>query len=303
METILRDFLSVTNYPIVSFLTKYVEFSQNNYSDIYSYFSGEKDDVSQESIANMNWLLSECSRIMSIFKSFENKLNNCGYWELMELIDDITTELEKLKKTPKYARTVKTKTSYKRTVQYNSQIGGGVTVEDIASDLTMQESTEWQSILQENDIKEFDWEIDKIRSVNAFTSGSFTPASTIIDQPIGDRVYGSDIYQVIGFKDGDLILVTGKANLEQKIGILLNLKRGDVPELPLFGKNPFLNGSTTKEFSIIGMVNDIKKTFMQNDLFDDVSVSGLGSSESEFDTLTLAIKTIYKSETFKDIAI
>lgn len=303
METILRDFLSITNYPIVVFLTKYVEFSQNNYNDIYNYFSGEKEDVSQESMSNLNWLLGECSKIISVFKSFENKLNNCGYWELMELIDNINTELEKLKKTPKYARTVKTKTSYKRTVQYNSQIGGGVTVEDVANDLTMQESTEWQRILQENDIKEFQWEIDKIRGVNAFTSGSFTPASTIIDQPIGDRVYGSDIRQTIDFKNGDLILVTGKLNLEQKIGILLNLKRGDVPEFPLFGKNPFFNGSSSKEFSIIGMVNDIKKTFLQNDLFDDVSVSGLGSSESEFDTLTLAIKTIYSNETFKEIRI
>lgn len=303
METILRDFLSITNYPIVVFLTKYVEFSQNNYNDIYNYFSGEKEDVSQESMSNLNWLLGECSKIISVFKSFENKLNNCGYWELMELIDNINTELEKLKKTPKYARTVKTKTSYKRTVQYNSQIGGGVTVEDVANDLTMQESTEWQKILQENDIKEFQWEIDKIRGVNAFTSGSFTPASTIIDQPIGDRVYGSDIRQTIDFKNGDLILVTGKLNLEQKIGILLNLKRGDVPEFPLFGKNPFFNGSSSKEFSIIGMVNDIKKTFLQNDLFDDVSVSGLGSSESEFDTLTLAIKTIYSNETFKEIRI
>lgn len=303
METILRDFLSITNYPIVVFLTKYVEFSQNNYNDIYNYFSGEKEDVSQESMSNLNWLLGECSKIISVFKSFENKLNNCGYWELMELIDNINTELEKLKKTPKYARTVKTKTSYKRTVQYNSQIGGGVTVEDVANDLTMQESTEWQKILQENDIKEFQWEIDKIRGVNAFTSGSFTPASTVIDQPIGDRVYGSDIRQTIDFKNGDLILVTGKLNLEQKIGILLNLKRGDVPEFPLFGKNPFFNGSSSKEFSIIGMVNDIKKTFLQNDLFDDVSVSGLGSSESEFDTLTLAIKTIYSNETFKEIRI
>lgn len=303
METILRDFLSITNYPIVVFLTKYVEFSQNNYNDIYNYFSGEKEDVSQESMSNLNWLLDECSKIISVFKSFENKLNNCGYWELMELIDNINTELEKLKKTPKYARTVKTKTSYKRTVQYNSQIGGGVTVEDVANDLTMQESTEWQRILQENDIKEFQWEIDKIRGVNAFTSGSFTPASTVIDQPIGDRVYGSDIRQTIDFKNGDLILVTGKLNLEQKIGILLNLKRGDVPEFPLFGKNPFFNGSSSKEFSIIGMVNDIKKTFLQNDLFDDVSVSGLGSSESEFDTLTLAIKTIYSNETFKEIRI
>nr|DAS96466.1 MAG TPA: hypothetical protein [Caudoviricetes sp.] len=303
METILRDFLSITNYPIVVFLTKYVEFSQNNYNDIYNYFSGEKEDVSQESMSNLNWLLDECSKIISVFKSFENKLNNCGYWELMELIDNINTELEKLKKTPKYARTVKTKTSYKRTVQYNSQIGGGVTVEDVANDLTMQESTEWQRILQENDIKEFQWEIDKIRGVNAFTSGSFTPASTIIDQPIGDRVYGSDIRQTIDFKNGDLILVTGKLNLEQKIGILLNLKRGDVPEFPLFGKNPFFNGSSSKEFSIIGMVNDIKKTFLQNDLFDDVSVSGLGSSESEFDTLTLSIKTIYSNETFKEIRI
>ena len=303
MEAILRDFSSITNYPIVVFLTKYVEFSQNNYNDIYNYFSGEKEDVSQESMSNLDWLLDECSKIISVFKSFENKLNNCGYWELMELIDNINTELEKLKKTPKYARTVKTKTSYKRTVQYNSQIGGGVTVEDVANDLTMQESTEWQRILQENDIKEFQWEIDKIRGVNAFTSGSFTPASTVIDQPIGDRVYGSDIRQTIDFKNGELILVTGKLNLEQKIGILLNLKRGDVPEFPLFGKNPFFNGSSSKEFSIIGMVNDIKKTFLQNDLFDDVSVSGLGSSESEFDTLTLSIKTIYSNETFKEIRI
>ena len=303
MEAILKDFSSITNYPIVVFLTKYVEFSQNNYNDIYNYFSGEKEDVSQKSMSNLDWLLGECSKIISVFKSFENKLNNCGYWELMELIDNINTELEKLKKTPKYARTVKTKTSYKRTVQYNSQIGGGVTVEDVANDLTMQESTEWQRILQENDIKEFQWEIDKIRGVNAFTSGSFTPASTIIDQPIGDRVYGSDIRQTIDFKNGDLILVTGKLNLEQKIGILLNLKRGDVPEFPLFGKNPFFNGSSSKEFSIIGMVNDIKKTFLQNDLFEDVSVSGLGSSESEFDTLTLAIKTIYSNETFKEIRI
>lgn len=306
MKTIIIEFEKVTKYPLVKFLTKYRDFMVNSYPKINRYFSGETVGIEVVHLRLLEELTAECKDVLVQFQNFSNKFSNCGYWELMDYIDDLNNTIEKINKLPKFRRTSLTKKGYKPYIQMQENVGGFRTVEDVADTVKAvnDDDTNWVDLMTNNDMDEGDWEIDGLTRMNVFINNNFdVVVTTILDRPIGKRIYGRDIRKKIEFKDNDLVLVEYEDNIEQKCNILLELNRGDVPEDKLFGKNGDLfNGVSFKQFSYPVLISEVRNNFMQNDLFEYVEITGFDYVEGDV-FANVEIKTKYDYKTEKRITI
>jgi hypothetical protein len=306
MEQIILDFENITKYPLLNFLIVYKDFIVDSYSEIERYFSGKTDNIDNKHLKSLNNITIESGKILSIFKSFSGKFENCGYWELMNLIDELNTTIEKINKLPKFRKTSLTKKGYQPVIQISGSVGGFRTMEDVANSVKTvnNDNTEWVDLMLGNDLNEEDWEIDTLSQVNVFVINNIDiVVNTILDQPIGKRIYGIDINRSIDFDDNDLSLKIYEDNIEQKCDILLELNQGDVPENLNFGKNINLyTGSSVKQFLYSELAQDIENTFLQNDLFESVELTDFSFNQGSIQS-KCNIKTKYDYKTEKTITI
>lgn len=302
---VINEFEQVTKYPLKAFLRKYADFMTGGYREIKRYFGGETVNVSNESVTTLRDLTIECRDVLAQFKNFANKFSTCGYWELMDYLDDLNNTIEKINKLPKFLRTSLGKRGYTPSVQIESTVGSKRTIDDVASTAKElnRDNMSWVDLMLQNDFNEADWEIDSLRGLNVFVNNrSQIVVTTIIDQPIGKRVYGTDILRKIGFSENDLELAVQIDNVEQKCVILLELVRGDVPENMLFGKNPAFFGANAPLVNYSEVVTDIVNTFMQDDLFASVNVTDI-SFDNGSATMKVEIQTKYDYKTEKTITV
>lgn len=306
IETVVIEFEKVTKYPMLNFLRQYQDFMLNSYSAINSYYSGQLESIDNSHLISLKNITSECKNLLSYFKNFANKFSTCGFWELMELVEELNTTIEKINKLPKFRRTSLTKRGYMPYIQIQGSVGSMRTMEDVANSVKQinRDNTNWIDLQLSNDMNESDWDIDKLTAMNVFVNNqNDIVVTTILDQPIGKRIYGKDVSRKINFIENDVQIKTYQDNIEQKCDILLGLNRGDVPENMLFGKNLELTvGVAVKQFAYPALVKDIQETFMQNDLFEYVEVTNFQFSEGDME-ITCSIKTKYDYKTEKKIVL
>ncbi len=304
LENVIIDFQKVTKYPLIDFLTRYRNFMLNSYPVLDAYFSGKTDKIDNEHLTNLKTITEDCKDVTVQFKNFANKFSSCGYWELMDYLDDLNNTIEKINKLPKFRKTSLTKRGYQPFIQVASTVGGMRTIDDVANQVREinKDNTSWIDLMLSNDLNETDWEIDNLTPINVLINNrTDVVVTTILDMPIGKRIYGKDINRKITFIDNDLLTVEYQANVEQKCDILLELNRGDVPENMLFGKNT-LPGVTMKQFMYAELVSDIQNNFLQNDLFENVNILNF-TFENGSMTAVVEIKTKYDYKTEKQIVI
>lgn len=306
MESIVIEFQEVTKYPLVEYLTNYRNFMLNSYPEIDRYFSGETTSIDNSHLIALRNLTNESSNCMAQFKNFANKFSKCGYWELMEYISSLEDTIDKINKLPKFRRTSLTKRGYKPVIQVATDVGGFRTMEDVANSVKNlnQDNSDWVGLMLGNDLNETDWEIDELTSLNVFINNTVdVVVNTILDQPIGKRIYGKDINRKITFVDNDLDVKIWQDNIEQKCDILMSLKRGDVPENMLFGQNAELTiGVTAKNFAYPELVKNLQNTFLQNDLFQYVEVTKFEYENGSM-YMYCEIKTKYDYKTERKIVV
>lgn len=296
---IANEFQNITKFDLLQFFTDYRDFLQNDYPDVYSYYSGETESIDVNKLNSLSSLLSKCNDLTRTFQTFAGKLGNVGYWELQQYCQDLKDTLERINKLPKYCRTSKSCRGYKPYIQVNEDIGGMKTTQDLSEQLG--DISEAELILN-NDLKEEDWEIDKLSQVTAFIDNSTNlVVDTIIEQPIGKKIYGCDINRKISFSDNDLSIVKYEDNVEQKCEILMELNKGDVPEMPNFGKN-VISGNSYANYNYAELISDIQDNFLQNPLFYSVDIVDINYRESDI-YVTCEIKTKYVYSTTKSVKI
>lgn len=294
---IVVEFENVTKFELLKYFEDYRDFMQNDYSYISSYYKGETSSVDSVHVVNLNSLRSRSKVLLQQFINFSNKLSNCGHWELQEYCQDLNDTLEKITKLSKYNRTSKSKRGYQPYIQTQAEIGGMKTIQDLAQEIDSDGINEI-SLIIDNDLSESDWEIDKLSPITAFINNQTDiVVESILEEPIGNKVYGKDIDKKVTFFNNDLSIKEYEDNVEQKCDILLELNRGDIPELPNFGKN-MLQGSNVANYNYAELVKDLQSVFLQNDLFESIEVSEVSFSQSDL-YVTCSIRTKYSYSTVK----
>ena len=305
IESIVIEFEQVTKYPLLDFMREYRDFMKYSYGAIERYFSGAVESIDNSHINALKKITRDTQDVLQQFKNFANKFEKCGYWELMDFIDELNTTMEKINKLPKFKRTVLSKRGYTNNVETQSTVGGFRTIDDVANAVNSRNSDNfgWVDLMLNNDMDEVDWEIDKLSGVNVYYSKRKINVTTIIDMPVGKKVYGKDFNRKLAFANNDFELVSEEANIEQKCDIILSLKQGDVPENMLFGVNPFFLGGNVASYNILEIVRQIHASFQQNDLFESAYVTDIKYDEAGNLLITVNIKTKYEYSIEKQITL
>lgn len=297
---VANEFENITKFELYQYFKDYSDFLQSDYSAVYSYYAGKTESIDNSKLTTLSSLLNRSNNLARIFQEFAGKLGNVGHWELQQYCQDLKDTLERISKLPKYCRTAKTCRGYKPYVQVNEDIGGMKTIQDLADQLG-NGITENELILN-NDLEESDYEIDKLSTITALVENQTNVVvDTIMEQPIGKRIYGQDINRKICFDDNDLGVVKYEENVEQKADILLEINKGDVPEIPSFGKT-VISGSTYNGYNYSSLVSELRENFLQNSLFDSVTVTDIDYKNGDL-YITVNIQTKYVYSTTKDLKI
>lgn len=296
---VANEFENITKFALLQYFQDYRDFLQNDYSDVYAYYSGSSESIDSSKINKINSLLTRSGNLTRTFQSFSGKLGNVGYWELQQYCQDLKDTLERISKLPKYLRTSKSCRGYKPYIQVGEDVGGMRTIQDVADKIG--NITEQELILN-NDLKEENYEIDKLSQITAFVNNqNNVVVTTIIEQPIGKKIYGKDINRKITFLDNDLSIVQYESNIEQKCDVLLGLVRGDIPEFPALGKNVSSIGSYSN-FNYAELISDLKDSFFQDDMFENIEIVDIDVKDGDI-FVTCNIKTKYVYSTTKSVKI
>lgn len=296
---IANEFQDITKFELLQYFTDYRDFLQDDYPDVYSYYSGNSEEIDVQKLTNLRNLLTRSDDLIRTFQTFSGKLGNVGYWELQQYCQDLKDTLERVSKLPKYCRTSKSCRGYKPYVQVKEDIGGMKTMQDLAEQLG--DVTE-QDLILNNDLEEGDYEIDQLSQVTAFVDNTTNVVvDTILEQPIGRKIYGRDINRKITFADNDLATVEYEDNVEQKSEVLLELNKGDVPEMPNFGKN-IISGQSYSSYNYAELVSDLKDNFLQDDLFLSIDITDITTENGDI-YVTCEIRTKYVYSTTKSVRI
>lgn len=297
LAEIADKFQKITKFDVYSYFTDYADFMRNQFPSVRAYYAGESESINGDYIDNLNNLLKRSEDVLKLFTTFGTKLGNVGYWELQNYCQDLYDTIKKVTILPKYLRTSKTPRGYKPYVQVDFNVGGLRDFRDIAQRINSDEVTE-QSLILGNDFEEEDYEIDTLTSAKAFVENQSRGivVKTILEEPIGEKVYGKDILRNISFSDNDLSVVKYTDNVNQKIEIILSMLQGDVPEMPNMGRRGAI-GENFSNYSYPELVRDIQDSFLQDDLFSSVEFDELKVVEGDiYATLNIMTKYIYAAK-------
>ena len=298
---IVSDFENITKFALLDYLEQYRDFMQNDFSYISSYHNGDTASVDSSYISNFNSLRTKSKTLMQQFINFSHRLSNCGFWELQEYCQDLNDTLEKITKLPKYYRTSKTVRGYQPYIQVKRNIGGMKTVKDLSEEISSNGVSDICLII-DNDLQEKDWEIDQLSAVTAFVNNQVdVVVETILEQPIGNQIYGKDIARKITLEYNDIAVKKYEDNVEQKCDILLELERGNIPEMPAFGKNP-LQSTNMANYNYAELVKDLQSVFLQDDLFESIEVTNVEFKDGDL-YVTCSIQTKYSYSTVKTLRL
>lgn len=295
ISEIASKFQNITKFDLYRYFIDYADFMRNMFPYVRAYFAGESESVNSTYMERMNDLMERSDTLIRIFQTFGAKLGNVGYWELQNYCQDLRDTIYRVSKLPKYLRTSKTSRGYKPYVQTNFSVGGLRDFRDISAAINNSDITE-ESLILNNDFEEEDYEIDDLTTAKAYVRNNTGVAvKTILEQPIGNAVYGRDIDCKITFELNDLAVKEYEDNVEQKIKILLELIAGDVPEFPNFGRSKTA-GDNLSDFNYADLLREVQSVFLQDDLFLSVDIENIRIQDGDiYVTLNILTKYIYST--------
>jgi len=299
------EFQKITKYPLIFFLEKYSYFNENCLTDLKAYFSGSTTSIDNDKLQMLSSLIEDNANLISVVNNFSNKMNDCGFWELLDYLESLNDNINKIAKLPKYYHVTKTVNGYKPVKEITGSVGGMKTFEDVENELkydNFDNEASWVDIMRNNDIEETDWEIDELKQVKYTTNSVSVQVNTIIDVLKGDNVYGKDISKKIAFEQNDLEIVKYLENIKQKSLVLLNLKKGDVPEIVDFGVDNKFLGSNVKSFSYHEIFTQIENNFLQDDIFSGIEIYNLKFNGDSLE-IEVNIKTKYDYSLIQNLNI
>ncbi len=294
LSDIANKFQEITKFDLYQYFVDYADFMRNQYSSIHAYYSGRSESINGDYVNNLNNLVKRSDDLLKLFITFGPKMGNVGYWELQNYCQDLYDTIKKVTLLPKYLRTSKTPRGYKPYVQIDFTVGGMSDFRDIAQRINSNEITE-ESLIIGNDFEEEDYEINELKNAKAFIENQNRGivVKTILEEPVGNKVYGRDINRNIGFSNNDLNIVEWEDNVLQKVEVILEMVQGDVPEMPNMGRRKTI-GDNFSNYSYPELVRDVQGSFLQDDLFDSVDFEDISINNGDiYATVNIVTKYIY----------
>lgn len=294
------SFQNITKFDLRQYFIDYRDFLTNDFPDVSNYYAGKTETIDAAKIKRLKDLITRSRNLLQQFSTFATKFSNVGFWELQQYCQDLNETLERITKLPKYNRVSKSPRGYKPYIQASYSVGGMRTMEDVAREIG--ETTTESELILNNDLEEENYDIDKLSNINALVNNtSGVVVDTILETPIGNRVYGRDIQRKIEIEGNDLKIVEWEDNVEQKVEILLMLEQGDIPEMPNLGR-AVIEGSNYRDYNYTELLTDLRNVFYQDDLFAYVGITDVSYKDGDI-SVNVEVNTKYIYSTTKTITL
>lgn len=306
LENTIEIFQNKTNFPLADFLVEANSFFSNEFNDIVNFYSGNKNTLDRSQIKKLNSLSEKAIYLQRIFRDNKNKFNTVDFWELLDIIEDIKVKLSTSQNMSKYLRsTINNSVDKKNGFVFDTILENQETLEDInLKKLKNTYEEDWFDIALENDLKEIDWDISggkelKLRK-KIFQSDLVT---SMIDNTVGEKIYGRDIKKKLTFEDDDLKSLDYKETVNQTVEILASLNKGDIPEYREIGIPIGLyKGSNFSRLNYSSIVRELNKNFSTDDLFSNFNILEMEYKEGDL-YIKYEVNTKYELVIIKNIRI
>lgn len=294
------NFQNITKFDLRQYFIDYRDFLTNDFPDVSNYYAGKTETIDTAKIKRLKDLITRSRNLLQQFSTFATKFSNVGFWELQQYCQDLNETLERITKLPKYNRVSKSPRGYKPYIQASYSVGGMRTMEDVVREIG--ETTTESELILNNDLEEENYDIDKLSNINALVNNtSGVVVDTILETPVGNRVYGRDIQRKIEIDGNDLKIVEWEDNVEQKVEILLMLEQGDIPEMPNLGR-AVIEGSNYRDYNYTELLTDLRNVFYQDDLFAYVGITDVSYKDGDI-SVNVEVNTKYIYSTTKIITL
>jgi hypothetical protein len=268
---------------------------------IVQFFEDSVNNPNKDSFDFLNKMLTESAKIKTLIKLNKNSFRRIDDWELLDFLENIDTKLNTINNTAKWTRSSKTQNSWSGSViQTTYTLGDDQTLEQVSETVyggsTAQD--DWMRIAVENDLGETNYQVRggnqiKITKQNASSPNYFL--NSIIDNLVGQKLYGIDINKKIGFSNNDLNVLNYNDTVVQSVLILVSVKKGDNPEFSALGMDPKLAvGASYGSLKFSSIVRQLQQVFATDDSLRSFSVTNVS-----YDNGVLAIS--YKVDTFYNL--
>lgn len=277
----IDKFFDITGVDLEGYLLRFAIFIEENYSKIYRYYNGDQQSIDDESFSRLQSLIKEVKIVKTSFENNKSSLNNFGFWELIDFVEQTNTQLLTIQKLPKYLRTVRNENRYGGTTyQYTTK--GKETLEQVAANELQAPSpqNDWAQIALQNNLAESDYRAGDFISLTLSRS-SFDRffLESVIAELQNEELYGRDIKSKLTFQEDDLLALQPPNTFIEAVTILSGIVKGDIPEFPQLGIDPGLVGGNVNSLLYSSLVRQFKELFNTDDTIIRAALRNINRTE------------------------
>lgn len=298
--SMLDEFERLSTYDVKVFMSNYLDFIDNEYSNIINYYSGSSNVAPTVSFSKLNNLIKEQKKIIDIFILNATSMDNYQFWILLEYVEDIGHVLETAKNSNRWLRASVTSNGYKQQIIAEHMTSQGQGLEGVERSIIQSTSfrDSWVETALENGITEEDYDMTGgvlIKIIYKNGSALFLEGVVdALDEP--KKTYGLDVNKKIIFENDDLAVLQYEPTIVQCAEILTALEREHDPAYPERGINKkAVVGNSVVGVSYPTIFRELAGSFATDDSFKSLSVVDV---RREVDAVLLDFKIETKAGDF-----
>jgi hypothetical protein len=292
---LLRKVEKLLRFNVSQFLNDADVFFNQDYPNIYSYFDGEEvnQTLLKVSYDNFEKLQKDSNKLSELILSNSNNFVEYEVWNLSQAVDDIRVKLKTIKNLSKWLRSTSTSIGFDNGTNYSYTMKNGDTFDkSVKNNLGDVEENIVNDMALKNSIEERDYSLKGGKNIEIYTSNSFASVSvtSMIDNPIGERIYGLDLSSTMRWNNDDLEVLSHDQTLEQTINIHANTVKGSIPENIGLGLDVFI-GKNVRVLSKALIIRQLNEIFSVDDLFAGIEIKEIRNVQDSI-YINYNIKTI-----------
>jgi len=305
-KTILDKFQKLTNYPIGDFFIASKRFFLSDYKNFVNFFGGNSNFLDQTSVKKLNQLCEQSFVISNLFLRNKKLMTTVDYWELLDSFEDVKTKLETTINISKYLRSSLIANQNRSGFVFNYDVVPEQTLENVSRTVLADSNSDdsWIDIAIENDLEEINYDIkggERIKLRKRLFQANLV--TSMIDNTVGERIYGKDIKRLFTYKDDDLESLQYKETVFQTADILSGLEKGDIPEFPQLGLDgQIYKGANLSQLNYSSIVRELRNNFASDDLFKDFEIKDFKIVDSDM-FIEYKVDTKYDLVIIKNIVV
>ena len=276
----LNTFAEITGFDVVTYLSDFNTFVNENYTKIVSFYSGNsKSD--KESFNKLERLINETNKLHSLININVENLPNYEYWVLVDTLSDIRTKIETINNISVWLRSSIKAGDYKKDAQTIYTLTQNETLESVSRNVVNdnQPWNNWAAIALENSLNEEDYTSkgDVALKIASSATKNYNIQS-VVDNLTPQNIYGRDIKKKIEFDtfNQDLAVLIESDTLMQSIDILANLKTGNNPQYPNEGiVKDLVVGQPMSQASYPSLIRQLQANFSTDDTIQSVVITDI----------------------------